>query len=62
MRLSDVARLQVGDRITLAAQPGAPVKIRCGAVPLFEGRLGQRKSRVAVRLDSELTRPQEPSE
>ena len=62
MRLADVMRLQVGDSITLAAQPGAPVKVRCGAVPLFEGRLGQRKSRVAVRLDAELARPQEPSE
>ncbi len=49
MRLSDVAQLRVGDRITLAAQPGAPVQVRCGAVPLFEGRLGQRKNRIAVR-------------
>ena len=62
MRLSDVAQLQVGDRITLAAQPGAPVQVRCGAVPLFEGRLGQRKNRVAVRLDAELARPHGPSE
>ena len=62
MRLADVMRLQVGDSIALAAQPGAPVKVRCGAVPLFEGRLGQRKNRVAVRLDAELARPQEPSE
>ena len=62
MRLADVMRLQVGDSITLAAQPGAPVQVRCGAVPLFEGRLGQRKNRVAVRLDAELARPQGPNE
>lgn len=59
MRLADVMRLQVGDRIALAAQPGAPVQVRCGAVPLFEGRLGRRKDRVAVRLDAALARPQE---
>jgi flagellar motor switch protein FliM len=62
MRLADVMRLRVGDRIALAAQPGAPVQVRCGAVPLFEGRLGRRKDRVAVRLDAEMARPQGPGE
>ena len=61
MRLADVMRLRIGDRITLGAQPGAAVQVRCGAVPLFEGRLGRRKSRVAVRLDAELIRPQASS-
>jgi flagellar motor switch protein FliM len=56
MRLSDIMRLQVGDRITLGVQLGAPVQVRCGAVSLFEGRLGRRKNRVAVRLDAELAR------
>ena len=58
MRLADVMRLQVGDRIALDAQIGAPVQVRCGTLPLFEGRLGRRKDRVAVRLDAELARPQ----
>jgi flagellar motor switch protein FliM len=62
MRLADVMRLQVGDSIALGVQPGAPVQVRCGAVSLFEGRLGRRKNRVAVRLDTELARPQAPSE
>jgi flagellar motor switch protein FliM len=38
MRLSDVMKLQPGDRITLNTALGAPVLVRCGAVPLFEGR------------------------
>ncbi len=59
MSLADVMRLQVGDRIALGVQPGAPVQVRCGAVPLFEGKLGRRKNRVAVRLDAELARSQE---
>ncbi len=57
MRLSDVMALQPGSRITLSCQRGAPVTIRCGAVPLFEGRLGQRKNRVAVQIERELLRP-----
>ena len=56
MRLSDVVNLRVGDRIVLAAGPGASVQLRCGTVPLFEGHVGRRKSRVAVRIDREIAR------
>ncbi|HEY8290740.1 MAG TPA: flagellar motor switch protein FliM [Acetobacteraceae bacterium] len=58
MRLSDVMALQPGDRILLSSGPGAPVHMRCGAVSLFEGRVGRRKNRVAVRIDRELPRTQ----
>jgi flagellar motor switch protein FliM len=56
MRLSDVIRLVPGARIVLNTGPGAPVQIRCGAVPLFEGRVGRRKSRVAVRIERDIVR------
>ncbi len=56
MPLVDVMQLKVGDQILLGAQPGAPVQLRCGAVPLFEGRVGRRKNRVAVRIDTEMPR------
>src|SRR5215475_8968808 len=59
MRLSDVMALQPGSQIVLNTLPGAPVLIRCGAVPLFEGRVGRRKSRVAVRIERELPRLQQ---
>jgi len=57
MRLSDVMNLQVGDRIMLGAGLGSPVRVRCGSVALFEGRVGRRKDRVAVRIDTECSRP-----
>ncbi|MBV9248889.1 MAG: FliM/FliN family flagellar motor switch protein, partial [Acetobacteraceae bacterium] len=47
-----------GDRMVLKTGIGAPVQIRCGSVPLFEGRIGQRKSRVAVRIEREAVRSQ----
>jgi flagellar motor switch protein FliM len=56
MPLSDILALQPGSQITLSAAPGAPVTVRCGNVSLFEGRLGQRKNRVAVRIERALPR------
>ncbi|MDO9500749.1 flagellar motor switch protein FliM [Falsiroseomonas sp.] len=52
MLLSQVLRLNVGDRITLSSPPGAPVRLRCGDVALFAGQLGRRENRLAVRIDS----------
>jgi flagellar motor switch protein FliM len=48
--------LQPGSRIVLSTPPGAPVQLRCGAVPLFEARVGRRKNRVAVRIEGEAAR------
>jgi flagellar motor switch protein FliM len=56
MRLSDVMAFEPGTRIVLNAAPNAPVQLRCGAVSLFEGRLGRRKGRMAVRIERELPR------
>ncbi|HUB46841.1 MAG TPA: flagellar motor switch protein FliM [Acetobacteraceae bacterium] len=58
MRLADVVSLAPGDRILLNTAPGAMVQLRCGTVPLFEGRVGRRKSRVAVRIEHDIARPQ----
>jgi flagellar motor switch protein FliM len=54
MRLSDVMALQPGSRIVLNTALGAPVMVRCGAIPLFEGRVGRRKNRVAVRIERDV--------
>lgn len=54
MSLADVMALQPGSQITLGASPGSAVKLRCGTVTLFEGRVGRRKNRVAVRIDQEV--------
>lgn len=54
MPLSSVLSLRRGDRITLEARPDTPVKLRCNDVDLFEGDLGRRKDRLAVRITREL--------
>ena len=56
MRLADVVDLKPGSRIVLNASSGATVQVRCGAVHLFDGHVGRRKNRVAVKLDSNLKR------
>jgi flagellar motor switch protein FliM len=50
MPLSAVLSLRRGDRIELDATPGSPVRLRCREVDLFEGSLGRRKDRLAVRI------------
>ncbi|GAC1343988.1 MAG: flagellar motor switch protein FliM [Myxococcales bacterium] len=56
MSLNEVMQLQVGSRLVLGSSPGGLVQLRCGSVPLFEGRIGHRKNRVAVRIEETLTR------
>ena len=56
MLLSQVMRLKVGERLVLACPPGGAVSLRCGDVTLFEGHVGRRKGRYAVRIDAESAR------
>jgi flagellar motor switch protein FliM len=58
MRLSDVMRLQPGSQIVLNTSVGAPVLVRCGTVSLYEGRVGRRKNRIAVRIERDVPRLQ----
>ena len=60
MPLSEVMRFEVGTRILLGTPPGASVQVRCGAVPLFEARVGRRQSRVAIRIEADLQAPAPP--
>ncbi len=50
MPLSAILSLKPGDRITLSAQPQAPVRLHCGPIPLFEAEYGRRDTRRAVRI------------
>ncbi len=59
MPLSAMLSLRPGDRITLGVAPGAPVRLRCGDVALFEGELGRRENRLAVRIGRDLRLRQE---
>ncbi|MFN7594152.1 MAG: flagellar motor switch protein FliM, partial [bacterium] len=56
MPLSSVLNLKVGDQIALGVPPGAPVRLRCGEVQLFEGEMGRKGQRLAVKIDRELDR------
>jgi flagellar motor switch protein FliM len=62
MQLSDVMALQPGSRIVLGVGPDAAVQLRCGATALFEGRVGRRKNRVAVRIERDVLRAVGPGE
>ena len=57
MSLAEVVKLELGSRIMLQVSPGAAVQIRCGTVPLFEGRVGRRKNKVAVRIEDVASAP-----
>ena len=56
MPLSSVLALKVGDRIALGVAPGAPVRLRCGDIPMFEAELGRQEQRLAVRISRALER------
>jgi flagellar motor switch protein FliM len=56
MRLSEVVNLRPGQRIILNTVAGAPVRVKCGAVHLFDGHVGRRQNRVAVRIDGPMRR------
>lgn len=56
MRLGSMMDLKPGMVIPLNTGPGAMVQVRCGTVPLFEGRVGRRKNNVAVRIERDVPR------
>ena len=58
MPISSILSLRPGDRITLGAQPMAPVRLQCGTVALFEGEFGRSEARPAVRISEVLRAPE----
>jgi flagellar motor switch protein FliM len=51
VELSQIVAFRPGSRIMLNAGPDARVQLRCGGVALFEGKVGQSRNRVAVRIE-----------
>ena len=51
MSLSELLDLKVGSRIVFALASDDPVELRCGGVPLFLARTGNRRNRVAVQIE-----------
>lgn len=54
MPLSEILALKVGSRIIFQLTSDDPVEIRCGGVPLFLARTGNRRNRVAVQIEDSL--------
>lgn len=54
MNLSEVLALKVGSRITFPLAANDPVELRCGGVPLFLARTGNRRNRIAVQIEKRL--------
>jgi flagellar motor switch protein FliM len=55
MNLSEVLGLKVGSRIIFRLAADDPVQLRCGGVPLFLGRTGNRRNRIAVQIEDKLS-------
>ncbi|GAN52978.1 flagellar motor switch protein FliM [Tanticharoenia sakaeratensis] len=54
MKLHDVMALRPGSQLILRNGARTSVHLRCGEKTLFEGRVGQRKGKVAVRIERNL--------
>jgi flagellar motor switch protein FliM len=54
MNLSAILALKVGSRIVFHLAADDPVQLRCGGVPLFLGRTGNRRNRIAVQIEGKL--------
>jgi flagellar motor switch protein FliM len=54
MRLGEVFDLKVGSHFVLNATPESPVLLRCGQVPLYEGRMGRKGDRIAIRVENRI--------
>jgi flagellar motor switch protein FliM len=52
---ASVLALRIGDTLPLNVSPGTPVQLRCGPIPIFEGRTGRRGTRLAVLIDRVLS-------
>jgi len=54
MSLSDLMALAPGSQLILRPDAQKSVKLRCGDKCLFEGRVGQNKGHVAVKIDASI--------
>jgi flagellar motor switch protein FliM len=49
--LTEVLKWQVGSRLLLQASVESDVHLRCGDVPMFDGKVGRRGQNIAVRIE-----------
>jgi flagellar motor switch protein FliM len=56
MSLNQVMNFKVGDTMMLNATPDSKIQLRCGNVPLLNGRMGRVGNTVSVRVDGAIQR------
>jgi len=54
MRLSDVFDLKVGSRIMLGATPDSVIRLNCGEIPMYLGRMGRKGDNIAVKIEGRI--------
>jgi flagellar motor switch protein FliM len=54
MTLNEVLNLQKGQFVPLNTSPDSNIKLFCGDVPMFTGRIGRKGNVVAVKVDEKL--------
>src|SRR5690606_2167030 len=52
--LRDVLDLRVGKQIILNATPESQVRMRCGGITMFDGRMGRKGRNIAVQIERRL--------
>jgi flagellar motor switch protein FliM len=52
--LRDVVKWQVGTRLTLSATPASDIRLLCGEVPMFTGKMGRKGGNIAVRVGEKI--------
>jgi len=57
MRLGDVFDMRKGSHMDLGATPESQVKLLCGDVPMYLGRMGRKGDQIAIRIDGRYEKP-----
>ncbi|CCG06830.1 flagellar motor switch protein FliM [Pararhodospirillum photometricum] len=52
MPLNRILNLRVGSQIMFNATPDSTVQLRCGDVPMFDGKMGRKGQNIAIRVDN----------
>jgi flagellar motor switch protein FliM len=52
--LRDVINWEVGTRLALNATPSTDIRLLCGDVPMFSGKMGRKGGNIAVRIGEKL--------
>ena len=55
MSLGDVFDLKVGSQLPLSATQDSIIEVRCGDIPMFNGKMGRKGDVIAVRINERVS-------